>query len=61
MLTRSAKTPRSPQLLVIQELSDLGQPGAGESAVVVTGPGVQQGDAFEAEQIGKRVLIDHEG
>jgi hypothetical protein len=26
---------------------------------VVSGPGVQQGDAFEAEQIGKRVMIDH--
>ena len=49
-----------PQLLVIQELPDLGQPGVGERAVVVSGPGVQQGDAFEAEQIGKRVLVDHE-
>jgi hypothetical protein len=27
---------------------------------VVPGPGVQQRDTFEAEQIGKRVLIDHE-
>jgi hypothetical protein len=27
---------------------------------VVPGPGVQQSDAFEPEQIGKRVLIDHE-
>jgi hypothetical protein len=27
---------------------------------VVSGPGVQQRDALEAEQIGQRVLIDHE-
>jgi hypothetical protein len=26
---------------------------------VVPGPGIQQRNAFEAEQIGKRVLIDH--
>jgi hypothetical protein len=26
---------------------------------VVPGPGVKQRDAFEAEQVGKRVLIDH--
>ena len=44
------------QLFVIQELSDLGQPAVGERPVVVSGPGVQQCDALEAEQIGKRVL-----
>ena len=49
-----------PQRLVIQQPPDLGQPGIGEFAVVVPGPGIQQRDAFEAEQIGKRVLIDHE-
>ncbi|MGN6792267.1 MAG: hypothetical protein ACTHJW_07725 [Streptosporangiaceae bacterium] len=49
-----------PQLLVIQEHSDLGRPGIGKCAVVVSGPGGQQRDAFEAEQKGKRVLIDHE-
>ena len=49
-----------PQLLVVQQPPDLGQPGVDECAVVVPGPGVQQRDAFEAEQIGKRVLIDHE-
>ena len=48
-----------PQLLVIQQPPDLGQPGLGERAVVVSGPGVQQRDALEAEQIGQRVLIDH--
>ena len=48
-----------PQLLVIQQPPDLGQPGLGEFAVVVPGPGVQQRDAFEAEQVGERVLIDH--
>jgi hypothetical protein len=26
---------------------------------VIAGPGVKQRDALEAEQIGKRVLIDH--
>jgi hypothetical protein len=49
-----------PQLLVIEQPPDLGQPGVGEGAVMVPSPGVQQCDAFEAEQIGKRVLIDHE-
>ena len=49
-----------PQLLVIQQPPDLSQPGIDEFAVVVPGPGVQQRDAFEAEQIGQRVLIDHE-
>jgi len=48
------------QLLVIEQPPDLGQPGIGEGAVVIPGPGVQQRDAFEAEQIGERVLIDHE-
>jgi hypothetical protein len=47
------------QLLVIQEPSDLGQPGVGECPAMVPGPGVKQRDAFEAEQVGKRVLIDH--
>jgi hypothetical protein len=27
---------------------------------MVPGPGVEQRDAFKAEQIGERVLIDHE-
>jgi hypothetical protein len=27
---------------------------------VVSGPGVQQRDALEPEQIGQRVLIDHQ-
>ncbi len=49
-----------PQLVVVQQPPDLGQPGIGEFAVVVSGPGVKQRDAFEAEQIGQRVLIDHE-
>jgi len=49
-----------PQLLVIQQPPDLGQPGLRECAVVVSGPGVQQRDALEAEQIGQRVLINHE-
>jgi len=48
-----------PQLLVIQQPPDLGQPGIDEFAVVAPGPGIQQRNAFEAEQIGKRVLIDH--
>ena len=48
------------QRLVIQQPPDLGQPGVGECAVAVSGPGVQQRDAFEAEQVGKRVLVDHE-
>jgi hypothetical protein len=49
-----------PQLLARQRPPELGQPGAGECAVVVLGPGLQQRDAFGAGQIGKRVLIDHE-
>jgi hypothetical protein len=48
-----------PQLLVIKQPPDLGQPGLGEFAVVVPRPGVQRRDALEAEQIGKLVLIDH--
>jgi hypothetical protein len=48
------------QLLIIQQPPYLGQPGVGECAVVIPSPGVQQRDAFEAEQIGKRVLVDHE-
>jgi hypothetical protein len=39
---------------------DLGQPIVGECAAVVPGPSVQQRDAFEAEQIGQWVLVDHE-
>jgi hypothetical protein len=27
---------------------------------VVSGPGVQQRDTLKAQQIGKRILIDHE-
>jgi hypothetical protein len=49
-----------PQLLVIQQPPDLCQPGVSKCAVVVSRPGVQQRDAFQAEQIGQRVLIDHE-
>jgi hypothetical protein len=49
-----------PQLLVIKQAPDLSQPGISEGSVVVSGPGVQQRDAFEAEQVGKRDLIDHE-
>jgi hypothetical protein len=49
-----------PQLLVSQQPPDLGQPGIGECAAVVTGPAVQQRDALEAEQVGQRVLIDQE-
>jgi hypothetical protein len=49
-----------PQLLVIQQPPDLRQPGVGEGAVVVPGPGVQQRDAFDAEQISEGILIDHE-
>lgn len=49
-----------PQLLVIQQPPDLRQPGVDEFAVVVPGPGIQQRDAFEAEQKGTRILIDHE-
>jgi hypothetical protein len=44
------------QLLIIQQPPDLGQPDVGERAVVVSGPAVQQRDAFEAEQVGKRVF-----
>jgi hypothetical protein len=36
-----------PQLLVVQQPPDLGQPGVDESAVVVPGPGVQERGAFE--------------
>lgn len=54
----SAKRP-VPQLLVIEQPPDLGQPGFGELAVMVPGPGVKQRGAFQAEQVGKRVLIDH--
>jgi hypothetical protein len=52
--------PPVPQLVVIQQPPDLGQPGFGELAVVVPGPRVQQRDALEAEEIGERVLIDHD-
>src|SRR6516225_6098149 len=38
-----------PQLLVIQQPPDLGQPGLREGAVVVSGPGVQQRDALQAD------------
>jgi hypothetical protein len=41
-----------PQLLVIQQPPDLGQPGLGEFAVVIPGPGVQQRNALEAELAG---------
>lgn len=47
------------QILIIQQPPDLGQPGFGECAVVIPDPGIQQRDAFQAEQIGQRVLIDH--
>jgi hypothetical protein len=59
-LARNSANRPVPQLLITQQLPDLGQPGVGECAVVVPGPGVQQRDAFEPEQIGKRILIDHE-
>jgi len=48
------------QLLVIEQPPDLGQPGFSECAVVISSPGVKQRDAFESEQIGQRVLVDHE-
>jgi hypothetical protein len=50
-----------PQLVVIQEPPDLSQPGLDERAVVVASPCLQQGDAFQAQQIGKWVLIDDKG
>jgi hypothetical protein len=53
------KHPAVPQLLVGQQPPDLGQPGLGEFTVMIPGPGIQERDALEAEQKGKRVLIDH--
>ena len=47
------------QALIVQQPPDLGQPGLGERAVVLSGPGVEQRDALQAEQVGERVLIDH--
>ena len=49
-----------PQLLVIKQPPDLGQPGIDEFTVMLPSPGVKQRDAFQAEQVRKRVLIDHE-
>ena len=49
-----------PQPLVSQQPPDLGQPGLSERAVVVSGPGIQQRDTLKAQQIPKRILIDHE-
>ena len=49
------------QLVVLHQPPDLGQPGVDKRTVVVSGPGVQQRDAFEADQIRKRVLINHQG
>jgi hypothetical protein len=35
-------------------------PGLGERPVVLPGPGVEQRDALQAEEVSERVLVDHE-
>ena len=42
----------------VEEFADLQDPGPREVPVVLAGEGPQEGDSFETEQVGKRVLVD---
>nr|WP_284292531.1 hypothetical protein [Luteimicrobium album] len=57
---RFDEDPAVAQLRVVEQSPDLRDPGLDERTVMVSGPRVQEGGAFEAEQVRQRVLVDHE-
>ncbi len=42
----------------LEKSAHLGQAGVGESFVVLSGKGLQQRDALQADEVGQRVLVD---